>query len=131
MSNIINIRDKINKYYKDKKEQYLKEKSKKRNNKWLKYYGSKEWHQLRDQYYYLHPICEVCSKLNIIKPATEVHHLHIFDRALTEQGKWNLLLNEDNLCSLCSQHHNGIHKYLKENNKDYCSIDEYINSISN
>lgn len=126
MSNIVNIRNKIQQHFNDKREEYLTRRKSNARRKWGKYYHTPQWQSLREWKFLNNPICEVCSKQNIISPTIEVHHLHTFGSAASEEGKWNLLLSPDNLCSCCSHHHDLFHKYMREHNTNHCTIDELI-----
>ena len=123
------IRSNITNYYKKKKEEQNKSRSKKHNDYWNKYYGSKQWHELRNNYYQLHPCCECHEQLGIVVPAEEVHHLRVWSKALTEEGKWNLLLNSNNIISLCKDCHRLIHKLIEQKNTDYISLNELVKYI--
>ena len=131
MSNINTIRSNINNYYNKKKEDYIQSRIQKHNDYWNKYYGSKQWHDLRNSYYQLHPICECHEKLGIIVPAEEVHHLKVWSKALTEEGKWNLLLNSSNIACLCKFCHKMAHNIMRQRNTDYISLDELAKQVKN
>ena len=124
--NIQHIRNNIREHYKKKEEDHYKEYTKKKNNRWSKYYQSSEWHLLRNAYYVAHPLCECCLKEGLVVPCDEVHHLHKFDAGITEEAKWRLLLNPNNLCSLCTSCHKTFHKLMREKNVDSVTIDEVI-----
>lgn len=126
MSDINRIRSNINNYYNKKKEEYTQYRIQKHNDYWNKYYQDIRWKKLRDYYRLLHPICEVCEKEGIVVPAEHVHHIHPFSKGLTEEAKYNLLLNPDNLCSVCKSCHKIIHNIMKQQNKDYVTIDEAV-----
>lgn len=68
-------------------------------------YNSTKWRKLRLSYLMLHPMCEECEK----NPATDVHHIKSF--IVNGEIDWGLLLNENNLQSLCKdchgKHHSG------------------------
>ena len=126
MSKIQTIRNNIDNYYKQQDIERNKEKSSRRNSKWNKYYSNKYWHELRNKYYMQHPCCECCERQGIVTPAEEVHHKKRFSAGLTEQAKWNLLLNEHNLISVCKYHHNLAHVYMERYNTDTAGIDEIL-----
>lgn len=88
-------------------------KNKKKNNQSAKYYNSKQWKFLRNKYYREHPLCEKCLEQDIITPADHVHHIREFIQGITEEQRWQLLLDPDNLQSLCKYHHQQIHKKIK------------------
>lgn len=123
---IVKIRNQINNHYKQKKEEHYKEYTKKKNEKWNKYYSSSEWHLLRTAYYTAHPLCECCLKEGIVVPCEEVHHKTRWDSGITEEAKWKLLLNPYNLASLCKHHHLLAHKYMREKQTDKADIDDII-----
>jgi 5-methylcytosine-specific restriction protein A len=77
-----------------------------------KYYSSKQWRMLRDAYIRQNPLCEVCLKDNIITAAEHVHHIQPFLNGLTDEQRWSLLLDKDNLMSVCRKCHSEIHKQL-------------------
>ena len=74
------------------------------------YYNNKAWKHLRDWFITTHPICEECNKQGIVTPATDVHHIIPFLTGKTEQERWQLFLDDNNLMSLCSKCHHNIHK---------------------
>ena len=82
-----------------------------RDNKWQKYYGTKEWHNLRQTKLYEQPLCERCLLHDRVRPATEVHHMKVFGSFPTEEERWYWFLNYDNLISLCHECHQYIHQH--------------------
>lgn len=57
-----------------------------------------------------HPLCELCYQKDIIKEASDVHH--IISPFSSEQGKQNPLYyayDADNLISLCKECHSELH----------------------
>ncbi len=74
-----------------------------------KFYNTKQWKNLRNRYIKEHPFCEICESKGIIKLAEEIHHKEEFLKGITDEDKWDLLLDEDNLISLCSDCHHKIH----------------------
>lgn len=74
-----------------------------------KYYNSKGWHTLRNAYYQTHPLCEMCLKNGITKQADHVHHVKEFLSGRTDDERWSLLLNPNNLMSLCLDCHHKVH----------------------
>ena len=84
-----------------------------------KFYNSKAWKKLRLTYITDHPLCENCLANGIIKPAREVHHKQIFSTARTEEGQWNLFLDDRNLMSVCIKCHHMFHDYAKKHNLNY------------
>lgn len=87
-------------------------KSKSNEGQSTKYYSSKQWRLLRNSYIRQHPLCEICLKNNKVTPAEHVHHIQPFLRGITDTQRWNLLLDRDNLMSVCRDCHNELHKQL-------------------
>ena len=50
------------------------------------------------------PLCEICDKHGIVRPLDVVHHV------LPIETHPELRLDPDNLMSLCTEHHEEIHK---------------------
>ena len=100
----INTIKKTNKYHAYKNPKF-------RDNKWQKYYGTKEWHNLRQTKLYKQPLCERCLLHDRVRPATEVHHQKVFGSFPTEEERWYWFLNYDNLISLCHECHQYIHQH--------------------
>ena len=87
-----------------------------RNNKWNKYYGDKRWKALRKWQIEHHPICYDCALEGRSVPATEVHHVRPFATGKTQEEKWALLLDPNNIVSLCSSCHDKRHAILNHTN---------------
>jgi len=77
-----------------------------------KYYNSKYWKNLRNAFIREHPLCYDCALEGKSTPAEEVHHKIAWSTGKTEDEKWNLLLDPDNLVSLCIKHHHERHKIM-------------------
>lgn len=84
-----------------------------RSKKWSKYYGDKRWKALRQWQITNFPICHDCAIEGRSVPATEVHHVRPFGTGKTQDEKWNLLLDPDNIISLCAECHDKRHAQLK------------------
>ena len=112
--NIEAIRSHIRDQLKKNKDERIKESKARSLQKASKYYGSKYWKDLRNRYIGAHPLCENCLQYNIITPAENVHHLIPFYRGTTEKERWELLLDEHNLKSLCKDCHKTIHQLLQD-----------------
>lgn len=78
-----------------------------------KYYNNKGWRILRNSYIRKHPLCEMCLAEGKTVPAEHVHHKVPFLTGISEGDRLRLLLDQDNLMSLCIYHHNLIHKQHK------------------
>lgn len=87
------------------------------------YYNSKYWKKLRTQYIQEHPICELCALEGKSVPADEVHHRHFFMLGNTDEERWDLLLDPNNLMSLCKDCHHKVHTYA--NKKKLSECDHY------
>ena len=121
------IRSQIENHFKEKKEEKYKQQTNEHNRTFSKYYQDKRWKNLRESYYLSHPLCEIHEREGIVRPTEEIHHLIRFSSSLTEEGKYNLLLNPANLCACCRECHMLIHKIMRERHVDKLSIDEVIN----
>lgn len=97
----------------------------KKSNYYSQFYGDRRWDKLRDWYRREHPLCECCLREGRNVPMNEVHHLRIWRTGRTTEEKWEIFLNPDVLCSLCTDHHKKIHNYMNERQLEYVSIDEF------
>lgn len=77
---------------------------------WSKYYNSAAWHALRNSYIREQPLCERCLEHDIIRPATEIHHIIPFSQGVNAEERWSLLLDENNLKALCHECHKLMHR---------------------
>lgn len=78
-------------------------------------YNSKMWKSLSKWYRGQHPLCEMCTKKGLTTPAEAVHHINSpFKDELSEDEKWDLLLDIDNLMSVCVDCHLEIHGLKKD-----------------
>ena len=88
----------------------------------------KQWKELRNNYYDTHPLCEVCNAHGMIIAAEEVHHKTPFLSGETNEDKVNLLLDYENLMSVCKQCHTALHikrDRYKMKRVDYLTNTEY------
>ena len=95
-------------------------------NEYHSYYNNPAWRDLRNYYLRRNPLCEVCLEHGRVVPAEHVHHKLIFARGRDERHKEQLLLNEENLISVCKKCHQALHK--KDNGMnvlDSLTDDEY------
>lgn len=74
-----------------------------------KYYSSKYWKHLRQSFITQHPLCYDCLLKGISRPAEHIHHVIPFERGITDEEKWDLLLDPNNLVSLCQECHTQRH----------------------
>ena len=76
------------------------------NNVSHKFYDTTLWLNLRRRYLHEHPFCEKCEKVL----ATDCHHRIPFLTGVTDDEKWKLFLDEDNLMALCDRCHHDLHR---------------------
>lgn len=73
-----------------------------------KAYNSQEWRKLRNEYIKNNPLCAECLRQGKVTPAVDVHHHK--SPFKTGEINWTLLLDYNNLESLCkkchAEHHN-------------------------
>jgi hypothetical protein len=77
------------------------------------YYNSSAWHSLRNEYYVKHPLCECCMSHDRVTVADHVHHKRAFLNGITDSERWQLLLDENNLMSVCTACHSALHAKAK------------------
>ena len=73
----------------------------------LTFYGSQRWKKCRRNYLSLHPICERCNQLGIVKKADHVHHKIYLDASSYRDPM--VSLNFENLEALCFDCHQAEH----------------------
>lgn len=89
-----------------------------------KYYNTPAWKSLAKWYKMKYPLCEVCASKGITTPAQAVHHLDSpFRDGLSEEEKWDKLLDLDNLQSICVECHLKAHGLIDERIEKYKSDD--------
>lgn len=99
----------INLNKKEPKKQKTNNKSERRKER-QRFYNTKVWKSLTKWYKMQHPLCEVCASKGKTTPVQAVHHLQSpFRDGLTEEEKWDLMLDIDNLQSVCVDCHLEIH----------------------
>ena len=94
----------------------------KHDDKSAEYYNSNAWHSLRNEYYAKHPLCECCLSHDRVTAADHVHHKLIWLSQPTEELRWQVLLDEGNLMSVCAKCHTALHIKAKRYKLKY--IDE-------
>jgi 5-methylcytosine-specific restriction protein A len=77
------------------------------------YYNNHRWKNLRNWYISNHPLCIDCMANGISTPAEHVHHLIPFMSGTTDNERWQLLLDPDNLVSLCKDCHHKRHNIMR------------------
>lgn len=78
-----------------------------------KFYGMRQWRDLSSFFRMENPLCKCCSIEGITKEAEEVHHICKWDDQETDEMKTLLLLDKDNIVSLCRECHANIHRNKK------------------
>ena len=71
------------------------------------------WNRLRNSYIHEHPLCELCLLNGRSVPAEEVHHKRPFSTGKTEEERFSLLLDRNNLMALCRSCHHKIHNDMR------------------
>lgn len=72
-----------------------------------KAYQNTAWRKMRETYLKEHPLCEDCLAKGKVTAATDVHHIKSpFKRG---EVNWNLLLDYNNIMSLCKECHGNRH----------------------
>ena len=94
----------------------------KHDDKSAEYYNSNAWHSLRNEYYAKHPLCECCLSHDRVTAAEHIHHKLIWLSQPTEELRWQVLLDEGNLMSVCAKCHTALHIKAKRYNLNY--VDE-------
>ena len=94
----------------------------KHDDKSAEYYNSNAWYSLRNEYYAKHPLCECCLSHDRVTAAAHVHHRRKFLSGITDTERWQLLLDENNLMSVCTRCHTALHTKAKRYNLNY--VDE-------
>ena len=92
-------------------------------------YQNKTWRKLRDTYMHQHPICSDCLAKGKVTPATSVHHI----KSPFKNGEINytLLLDPDNLMSLCHQCHGERHAEEQGHKSNEKTLEELDNLFKN
>lgn len=83
-----------------------------------KYYNSKYWKNLRNQFIREHPLCYDCILEGKSTPAEECHHIRPFYSGETDEERWRLLLDPENLVSLCQRCHHRRHTEMRRVHED-------------
>ena len=74
-------------------------------------YQTRRWRNLRQIKLIDAPLCEMCEKRGITRPAVDVHHITSFVGASSEEQRLFLAYDYDNLMSLCKECHQRIHNH--------------------
>ena len=83
------------------------------------------WRKLRLLYLQNHPLCEKCLSEGRTKAAADVHHIKspFFNGTYSKE----LLLDENNLMSVCKECHAAIHGKSKTNEEIIDELDALLN----
>ena len=95
-------------------------------------YNNTAWRRLRDTYLKEHPLCADCLAKGKVTPATSVHHVNSPFKG--GEVNYNLLLDYDNLMSLCCKCHGERHaeeQGHKSPEKIIEELDNLFNNIDN
>ena len=74
-----------------------------------KIYQSQRWRMLRLAKLSDSPLCEMCMKKGIVKPAVDIHHIRSFMSVDDDVRRKALAYDYENLMSLCKECHQFIH----------------------
>ena len=91
-----------------------------------KAYQNTEWRKLREVYMHEHPLCSDCLGKGKVTPATSVHHIKSPFRG--GEVNYNLLLDYNNLMSLCTECH-GIRHAAEQGHKSNEIILEELDAL--
>ena len=89
-----------------------------RNPFYIKMINSVRWKQLRAEKLRNNPICEVCETNDLSTLATEVHHKTPVESVPHELGMRQLMVDYNNLQSLCHACHSEIHRCAFSHSKE-------------
>lgn len=78
---------------------------------------SLRWLYLRRDILTQHPLCEMCEKESVIRPATEVHHHTPVEYGMNLAEKQRLMFNPANLRALCHECHVKVHTEMGRSGK--------------
>ena len=74
-----------------------------------KYYNSRAWRDYRRSFVKTHPICELSILSNNVRACEHLHHIVKFEAQPTEELRWMMLLDDDNVIALTKDKHMTIH----------------------
>ena len=91
------------------------------NNSYRLFYSSKAWREKRKEILERdNHACVICSELYRITMAQDVHHI------LNLRENYDLRLDNDNLISLCSDHHKMVHSFGADNKEKLLKLVEHL-----
>lgn len=79
---------------------------------------SQRWRELRMRKLNNQPACEICLQAGIYTPATEVHHIHPAELAISDAEFNSLMFGWNNLQSLCHTCHAEEHRNMHSHSAD-------------
>lgn len=95
-----------------------------------KAYQNKKWRKLRETYMHQHPLCEECLKVGKVTAAVDVHHVKSPFHNPEGQINWDLLLDENNLKSLCKDCHGKLHSGRERSPQEIIdALDELMKDV--
>lgn len=94
-----------------------------------KAYNTTAWRKLRIYHLKMEPLCQRCLSNGIVKPADHVHHKVSPFR--NGEIDWGLLLDQDNLESICAQCHAFEHNRDESPEETIAKLDELLNNVDN
>ena len=77
------------------------------------FYNTSAWHNCRINYLKDNNLCEICKENNVIKLASDVHHIVYLSSVDSLNEKFAIGLDYNNLKALCKECHQNIHKNNK------------------
>ena len=77
------------------------------------YYNNVRWKKLRNWYISQHPLCIDCLAEGRTTAAEHIHHCIPFMSGNTDNERWQLLLDPNNLVPLCKEHHEERHRLMR------------------
>ena len=96
-----------------------------------KYYDDPIWKKIREDHIKNFPICEICEKHGRTSAGEHVHHIIPWDSGRTEDIKYRLLRDPNNVITLCKKCHYGVHDKINRYRLTGCSEldDEEYNKV--
>lgn len=78
---------------------------------------SRKWQKLRWLQLIRQPYCERCARHGLHVEATEVHHVHPVQDALSRDDKVRLMFDPSNIMSVCHKCHVELHEEMGRSGK--------------
>ena len=93
-------------------------------------YGTTQWSNIRNRYRREHPICECCEYAGYIEAMSDVHHIIPFSTGYNRDEQYMLMIDEDNIVSVCRQCHNDIHNILYKNKNNIVTKQQLLDGMN-